>query len=88
MTDGLYVDTTVNWSSDVSGTTEEPSLGPTIDFTTFSQWIKLQPISTHISLLELIANDLYRRHHGMQAGEIKHVVKDLLALTRHHEKKV
>lgn len=51
-----------------------------IPLTTFSSRIELQPISTHITLLELIANDLYRRRdYPMIAGEIKQAGKDLRA---------
>lgn len=60
-----------------------------IDLTTFSQWIELQPVSTHIGLLELIANDLYRRrNYPTLAGEIKRSATDLRAMVRRHEVKV
>ena len=57
---------------------------PQIDLSTFAQWIELQPtISTHAGLLELIGNDLYRRHYPTIAAECKGVVRDLRALAKY-----
>ena len=56
---------------------------PQIDLTTFAQWIELQPIATHAGLLELIGNDLYRRHYPTIAAECKGVVRDLRALAKY-----
>lgn len=83
MTDGLYIDTTTGGIPAVREWEGSGALaGEPVDLTTFAQWIELQPISTHIGPLELIANEMYRRHHGMQAGEIKGIVKDLRAMVR------
>lgn len=61
------------------GAIEPPNL------TTFAQWIELQPIAVHVGLLDLIGNDLYRRHWPTIAGEIKAVVRDLWAMDRKGE---
>ena len=83
MTDGFYFyPRNTQWQT---GTQEsEAAPEPQIDLSTSAQWITLQPISTHIALLELIANDLYRRREFPSlASEIKHCAKDLLTLSRH-----
>lgn len=70
MTDGGYLDTRgIRYASGpVVGTKEDPSQ---IDLTAFSQWIELQPVSTHVGLLESIANDFYRRRdYPTIAGEL------------------
>ena len=48
------------WQSGTQDAVTMPE--PTVDLTTFATWIALQPISVHVSLLELIGNDLDRRH--------------------------
>lgn len=83
MTDGLYLRNS-QWQT---GTQDQGSSAatpePQIDLTTFSQWIELQPISTHAGLLELIGNDLYRRHYLTMGGEVKSAARDLLTLSRY-----
>lgn len=89
MTDGLYIDTRqIPYSS---GQVLTPAHGSdvvappdAIDLDTFSMQIENSPtIFTHASLLELIANDLYRRrNYPTIAGAIKHAAKDLQAMAR------
>ena len=55
-----------------------------LDLRNFSEWIALQPVSTHVTLLDLIANDLYRRRDfPTLAGAIKSTAKDLRTFARH-----
>lgn len=65
---------------------DSPAVSIPPDLTTFAQWIDLQPISVHVGLLELIGNDLYRRQQWPTiAGEVKHVARELSALSRHEK---
>ena len=81
MTDGLYLRNS-QFQTEIQDDVATPE--PQIDLTTFSQWIELQPITTHAGLLELIGNDLYRRRRWPTiAAECKHVARDLRALAKY-----
>ena len=81
MKDSLYFyPRNTKWQTETQG--GEAPLGPQIDLSTFAQWIELQPISTHAGLLELIGNDLYRRHWPTIAAECKRTARDLRALAK------
>ena len=54
----------------------------TIDLSTFTQWIELQPVSTDVSLLYGLAADVARKGWGSVAFEIRRAANDLKALTR------
>ena len=79
MTDGPYL-LGSQFQTEIQDDVATPE--PQIDLTTFAQWIELQPISTHAGLLELIGNDLYRRHWPTIAAECKNVVRDLRTLAK------
>ena len=80
MTNGLYLRNS-QFQTETQDDVETPE--PQIDLSTFAQWIELQPISTHAGLLELIGNDLYRRHWPTIAAECKNVVRDLRTLAKY-----
>lgn len=81
MTDGFYFyPRNTQWQTETQKGEATPE--PQIDLSTFAQWIELQPISTHAGLLELIGNDLYRRHWPTIAAECKGIVRDLRALAK------
>ena len=79
MTNGLYLRNS-QFQTETQDDVETPE--PQIDLSTFAQWIAIQPISTHAGLLELIGNDLYRRHWPTIAAECKNVVRDLRTLAK------
>ena len=54
-----------------------------LDLTTFTAWLKLQPISTRVSLLHALANDLFAEGWGGVGYEIRKAAEDLHTLTRH-----
>ena len=53
------------------------------DLSTFTEWLKLQPISTRVSLLHALANDLFAEGWGGVGYEIRKAAEDLHTLTRH-----
>mgnify|MGYP001220105460 FL=1 len=52
-------------------------------FENFAQWLKLQPISTRVFLLDTIAVDLFAEGWGGVAFEVRKAAEDLKTLTRH-----
>lgn len=74
MTDGLSM---------IPRTPEAPNPPDALDLTTFATWIAIQPTSVHVGILELIGNDLYRRHWLTMAHECKQVARDLQVMARY-----
>jgi hypothetical protein len=74
MTDGL---------SFIARAPETPSAPAALDLNTVSAQIIGAPISVHVGLLELIGNDLYRRHWPTMAHECKQVARDLQVMARY-----
>lgn len=66
-----------------SAVTRKDKTTSPIDLTAYAQWIELQPLSTLTGILDVSANDLYRRHWSTYGAQVKQVVRDLLALSRH-----
>lgn len=60
---------------------------PPIDLTTFSQWIEIQPVETIVGILDLLGNDLYRRHWPTYADQCKSLAQNMrstLMYLKHH----
>jgi len=49
----------------------------------FARWLKLQPVSTDVSLLYRLAADLASKGWGGVAFEVRRAADDLKTLTRH-----
>lgn len=48
-----------------------------IDLTTFIHWIEIQPVGTIVSILDLLGNDLYRRHWPTYADQCRSLARNM-----------
>lgn len=60
---------------------QEQTDEPTIDLTTFAQWIDFNqpPVPMIAGMLELLGNALYREGRFTEGSEVKHIAAELRA---------
>lgn len=58
---------------------QEHEMEATLDLSNYASWIELQPITTLAGMLDVTANELYRRGRYREGNELKYIVTELRA---------